>query len=60
MENKFGGMTVNERLYHSNLLESFDKLIELKDFKGLEEILKKIELDDSSIEDIINSLKPKQ
>lgn len=52
-------MTVNERLFHKNLLDTFDKLLTLKDFEGLKIILKKVDLNDSSIEAIIKDLKKK-
>lgn len=55
-EQKYSGTTVNERLYASGLIDSFDKALAFKDVKLIIEILKKIELDEESINAIIESL----
>lgn len=54
--NKYIGMTVNERLYVSGLLKDFDDAVSKKDVDKIKEILKNVELTDSSIRDIIQSL----
>ena len=55
MENKYGGMTVNERLYVSGLLEKFDNAIAQKDINLVIAILEKVELNDSNIQAILKS-----
>ncbi len=55
-EQKYSGMTVNERLYASGLIDRFDKALAIKDVKIIMEILKQIELNDESINAIIESL----
>ena len=56
-ENSFSGMTVNQRLYVSGLMDDFDYCLKQKDKEGIKFILKKIELNEHSILDIIASLK---
>lgn len=54
MSNKYAGMTVNERLYVSGLMDEFDKAVEKKDVKIIILILEKVEItDDSSIKAIL-------
>ncbi len=53
MENKFAGMTVNERLYVSGLMDEFDKAIEKKDAAKARSILEKVELTEESIKPIL-------
>ena len=50
-ENSFSGMTVNERLYVSGLMDDFDYCLKQKDMEGIKSILKKIELNENSILD---------
>jgi hypothetical protein len=57
MNDKYLGMTVNERLFVSGLLKDFDKAVEQNDRSKIVEILKKVELKEVSIRDIIVSLK---
>lgn len=56
VESKFSGMTVNERLYSSGLMDDFDYFLKKKDIEGITSTLKKVELNEESIFDIINSL----
>jgi hypothetical protein len=44
MESKYGGMTVNERLYLSGLMDEFDKALLRQDTNTLISILKEVEL----------------
>ena len=44
MENKYAGMTVNERLYVSGLIDEFDKAVGEKNIHESIRILKKVEL----------------
>ncbi len=46
LENRFSGMTVNERLYVSGLMSDFDSCLKKKDIKGIKSILRKVELDE--------------
>ncbi|HEY4325256.1 MAG TPA: hypothetical protein VGN20_14760 [Mucilaginibacter sp.] len=55
MEGKYLGMTVNERLYISGLMDKFDNAIEEKDLDTVISILKKVELDDASIDPILEN-----
>ncbi len=56
MNNQYAGMTVNERLYVSGLIEEFDKAVEEKDIARITLILKEVELTDLSIEPILKQL----
>lgn len=49
----YGGMTVNERLYVSGLIDDFDKAIKNNDLETLKSIVKKIDLDESYLKTII-------
>lgn len=53
MTNKYGGMTVNERLYVSGLMDKFDEAVKVKDVDLVISILKEVELNDLSIEPIL-------
>ena len=57
MCNEYSGMTVNERLYMSGLINEFDKAVLDKDINKIKSILTEIQLSDSAIEKIIESLK---
>ena len=50
-------MTVNERLYVAGLTDDFETCLKQKDFEGIKSILKKVELNEDSVVEIINSLK---
>jgi hypothetical protein len=54
--NKYKGMTVNERLYKSNLIDEFDTAVKEKNIKKTKSILKKIELEETSIVAILENL----
>ena len=56
MENKYAGMTVNERLYVSGLMDEFDEAVEKKDAEKLRSILEKVELTEGSIKPILDKL----
>ena len=53
MDDKYRGMTVNERLYVAGLLNSFDKAIQDKDVDLVISVLRQVELTGSNIDDII-------
>ncbi len=57
MEDKFKGMTVNERLYVSGLIDDFDKAVVRKDIEKVIKILNRVEIiDELSIKNILLSL----
>jgi len=55
MDNKYGGMTVNERLYVAGLIDDFYFAIERKDTEKVREILKDVELTEGNIVPILKS-----
>lgn len=56
MEKKYAGMTVNERLYVSGLMDEFDEVVEKKDTEKVRAILEKVELTEESIKPILEKL----
>ena len=56
MESKYFGMTVNERLFVSGLIDDFDNAVKENNSKKVIEILMKIELNELSINPILESL----
>lgn len=46
MSSKFKGMTVNERLYVSNLLDAFDTAVKKKNVNKVIMLLKQVEIED--------------
>jgi hypothetical protein len=57
MDNKFKGLTVNERLYESGLIEAFDKAVEENDVQKVTTILKKVEItEESEIKSILKAV----
>ncbi len=56
MQPKYAGMTVNERLYVSGLMDEFDKAVWEKKTDEVIRILKTVELGDDSIEPILEQL----
>ena len=53
MDNKYAGMTVNERLCISGLIDQFDKAIAEKNREEVIRILKEVELIDENIQPIL-------
>lgn len=53
MESKYAGMTVNERLYVSGLMDEFDEAVEKKNTEKVRAILEKVELTEESIKPIL-------
>lgn len=49
-------MTVNERLYASNLIDEYDKAVKEKDTNKIRLILYKVELNELSIKPILEQL----
>ena len=47
------GMTVNERLFVSGLMDSYEKAIKCRDFAKAAEILEKVEIGEENINAII-------
>jgi hypothetical protein len=57
MSNKYEGMTVNERLYVSGLIDNFDKYAKMKDRISLIKVLNMVEItDEVSIDAILESV----
>ncbi|HEY8962520.1 MAG TPA: hypothetical protein VIM57_09970 [Luteolibacter sp.] len=56
MENKYAGMTVNERLYVSGLMDEFDEAVKKKDVDKVRSILEQVELTEESIKPILEKL----
>lgn len=53
MDNKYAGMTVNERLYVSGLLDEFERSVSEKNTDAAIRILKEVELTDENIKPIL-------
>lgn len=53
---KYQGMTVNERLYISGLINNFDEAVSHKNVDLVISILKEVELTKDSIEPILKAL----
>jgi hypothetical protein len=56
MKNKYTGMTVNERLYVSGLMDEYDEAVEKKDTEKVRSILEQVELTGESIKPILEQL----
>jgi hypothetical protein len=54
--NKYAGMTVNERLYVSSLMDEYDKAVKEKDIQRVRKILEKVELTEANIKPILEQL----
>lgn len=50
-------MTVNERLYHSGLMDDFDKAIKLRDMQKAKSILDRLELGEENVKAILKHYK---
>ena len=55
-KDKYAGMTVNERLYASGLIDEFDEAVKKRDVNMVTSILKKVELTDLSINPILREV----
>lgn len=53
---KYQGMTVNERLYVSGLMDEFDKAVKEKNTQKVKSILENVELNEESIMPILKEL----
>lgn len=49
------GMTVNERLYHLELFEEYDKAVDTQDADSLREVLAQLHIGGENIEEIIKA-----
>lgn len=56
MENKYSGMTVNERLYVSGLMDEFDEAVAEQDVGRIRSILSNVDLTEESIGPILKQL----
>ncbi|MBZ2190604.1 hypothetical protein K8B33_16000 [Alcanivorax sp. JB21] len=56
MENKYAGMTVNERLYVSGLMDEFDEAFKEKNAEKMRNILERVGLTEESIKPIIEDI----
>lgn len=56
MDKKYAGMTVNERLYVSGLMEEFDQAVKDRNLEKVRAILEKVELTEASINPILEKL----
>lgn len=54
---KYGGMTVNERLYVAGLLDEYYKAIEKKDILSVKKILSKVDIDGENVTAILKNHK---
>ena len=57
MEKNYLGMTVNERLFVAGLTNKFDEAVYSNDIENIILILKELELNDESINPILEQLK---
>lgn len=53
MDNKYAGMTVNERLYVSGLMEEFEEAVKEKNTEKARIVLEAVELTKESIKPIL-------
>lgn len=57
MDNKYKGMTINERLYVSSFMDVFDKAVKENKIEKVIDILKKVEItEESAINPILKEL----
>ena len=57
MNEKYKGTTVNERLYLSGTSNKFDRAVEEKNIDEVIRILKNVDVDDSSIKEILKQMR---
>lgn len=57
MERKYAGMTVNERLYVSGMMDEFDEAVEEKNLDKVRSVLEQVELTEESINPILERLR---
>ena len=55
MDNKYGGMTVNERLYVAGLIDDFYLAVEKKNVEKVISTLKAVDLGEENIKAILKS-----
>ena len=55
MDNKYGGMTVNERLYVAGLIDDFYLAVEKKNVEKVVSVLKAVELGEDNTKAILKS-----
>jgi hypothetical protein len=53
---EYSGMTVNERLYVSGLMEKFDNAVKGKDINEIISILKSVDLTNEAIDPVLKQL----
>ncbi|MEP6848010.1 MAG: hypothetical protein ABI999_04075 [Acidobacteriota bacterium] len=53
MDIKYKGMTVNERLWVSGLMDAFEEAVEKKNIERAQEILEQVELTEGNIRPIL-------
>ncbi len=56
MENKYAGMTVNERLFASGLMDEFDDAVKENNYLKVRTILEQVELTENSIRPLLENL----
>ena len=56
MDQKYAGMTVNERLYVSGLIDAFYEAVARRDAEEARRILEEVELTEESIRPILEDL----
>lgn len=56
MEKNYAGMTVNERLYVSGLMDEFDKAVKERDAEKVRNILSNVGLTEESIKPILDQM----
>ena len=60
MDNKYAGMTVNERLFLSGLIDQFEHAIEVRNAIEIRRILELVELTETNIKPILDKYEIKE